>query len=252
MINKYLKPALIILWAVFLVPALLKAEVTSVAIAGISVKKGQIIYLEEKHLVNNALEILGQADSNAIAVEISLDAGRSWDKVESVNPWNYSFEPEDGQEYTILLHAKDNAGNLSANFIFILKYNTGRLKEVFETIFKNMRDVYIEERLYEFLEFFDPENYPNFLTFKERMENSFDQSSNFNLKITIRNVGLEGDTALLRLDWIKTYEEASRDTGVNNIIRFHKVDGKWKIFDIEDEKIFVVGSGTFKGNITDR
>ena len=110
----------------------------------------------------------------------------------------------------------------------------------------------MDERYREFMQFFDPDEYPNYATLCENMRNTFEFSSNFNIKIQIRDIAVKGDTALLRVDWAKTYEDASKDEGFNNIIRFKKKDGAWKIVDIENEGLFVVGTGVFKGNVTDR
>lgn len=225
-----------------------------VKICGKSVNYGDKVVLGYKDLHKRKVEIKGKAlDGVDIQyIEISNDAGESWEKARGITPWEYDFIPETAKEYTFLAHAVNKDGGKSSNFIAVILPDTQELISTFERIFKEMRNVYIDERLREFLKFFDQDHYPHFIGFTENMENTFDQSSNFNLKIVIRNVAALGDTALVRVDWIRTFEDVSRDSGANNIIRFHKIDGLWKIFDIEDEKIFIVGTGTFRGNITDR
>ena len=240
----------------FFLPSHSNAEliIQEVMICGRKVNNGDKITLRYKDLEEGQIKISGKVldTKDIVAVEVSIDSANTWIKLDKVSPWEYEFIPKTGSEYTFLAHTISKDGTKSHNFIAIIQPDTQELISTFDGIFKEMRDVYIDERLREFLEFFDRESYPNFVAFKENMENTFDQSSNFNLKISIRNVSLDGDTALVRVDWIKTYEDVSRDTGYNNIIRFHKVNGVWKIFDIEDEKNFIVGTGTFRGNITDR
>ena len=178
--------------------------------------------------------------------------GKTGERLDAVKAWEYEFVPQTAKEYTFLAHTIDKSGSVSGNFIAIIQPDAQELVSMFERIFKDLREVYIDERLRDFLKFFAQDRYPNFIAFSENMENTFDQSGNFNLKINIRDVALEEETALLRVNWIKTYEDVSRDSGANNVIRFSKIDGIWKIIDIEDEKIFIVGSGVFKGNVTDR
>ncbi len=240
----------------FFIPGTSNAELTiqEVRICGRHVNNADKITLKYKDLDNGKINISGSVFDiqNTQAVELSIDGAESWIKMDKVSPWEYEFIPETGNEYTILAHTINKDGTKPNNFIAIIQPDTQELVSTFDDIFKQMRNVYIDERLREFLEFFDRESYPNFAAFTENMENTFDLSSNFNLKVVIRNVALDKDTALVRVDWIKTYEDSSRDSGFNNIVRFHKADGVWKVFDIEDEKIFIVGAGTFQGNITDR
>lgn len=240
----------------FFLPNHSNAELTmqEVKICNRQVNNTDKVILRYKDLEEGKIKISGKVldTKDVVAVEVSIDSANTWIKLDKISPWEYEFIPETGNEYTILAHTISKDGTKSRNFIAIIQPDTQELVSTFDEIFKQMRNVYIDERLREFLEFFDQDSYPNFVAFTENMENTFDQSSNFNLKISIRNVSLDRDTALVRVDWIKTYEDISRDTGYNNIIRFHKVNGVWKIFDIEDEKIFIVGTGTFRGNITDR
>jgi hypothetical protein len=58
--------------------------------------------------------------------------------------------------------------------------------------------------------------------------------------------------ALLRVDWEKRWDDISSNRGSNDVIRFHKKNGRWLITDIEDETIFVIGTTLFHGNISDR
>jgi ketosteroid isomerase-like protein len=84
------------------------------------------------------------------------------------------------------------------------------------------------------------------------MENTFDLNANMNLHISIAEVEVEGDVALVRLDWERTWDDSSRASAVNDIVRFRKSNGTWRITDIEDEGLFIIGTGTFRGNVSDR
>ena len=99
--------------------------------------------------------------------------------------------------------------------------------------------------------FFDPERYPNFDTFKKNIEDTFDDSSNFNLNISIRSIDLqrEGDLAVTRVDWDKTFESSSTQSGKSNEIHFKKKGADWKIVFIEDDTIFVIGTGTMRATL---
>ncbi len=228
--------------------------ITGVKICNRAINSGDRVVLRYQDLKKGKIRITGEVSDvlNASGVEVSVDAGENWEKLDAVKAWEYEFIPQTAKEYAFLAHSVDKSGNVSGNFIAIIQPDAQELVSMFERIFKDLREVYIDERLRDFLKFFAQDRYPNFIALSENMENTFDQSGNFNLKINIRDVALEEETALVRVDWIKTYEDISRDSGANNIIRFSKIDGIWKIIDIEDEKIFIVGSGVFKGNVTDR
>lgn len=206
------------------------------------------VLLSDEHLIDGQIVIAGR--SAAPEVEYSVDAGKTW----GVAPvgsagFRIAIDPrERSRDFTVLLRTRGG----SRTFAVVVRFRSRRLLELFEKLFADMRDVYMDERLDEFLQYFDEDHYDHFVQFKENMENTFDFNANINLLIQIGSIEVDNDVALVRIDWQRTWDAASRARGTNDIVRFGRVRGRWLITDIEDEAVFIIGTGTFRGNVSDR
>lgn len=213
-----------------------------------SVSTMEIVNFTDDQLAGGKIVIEGHTDSPA--VEHSWDAGRTWDKA-PVEKGRFTLERDPGlssRDFTVLLRVEGGGGT----FAVIVRFRSRHYFELFEDWFKEIREVYIDERLDRFLEYFEEERYDNFVQFEDSMEETFDLNANINFQVQVAEVEVEGDVALVRVDWDRMWDDASRASGINNIVRFRKSEGKWRITDVEDEAMFVIGSGRFRGNISDR
>lgn len=207
-----------------------------------------VVNLTDRDLIDGKIVVSGHSDSEE--VKYSLDAGKTWSTAPvKEGRFQIEYEPGDNsRDFTFLF----KSGSGVQNFAVVVRYQNRKYWDQFEEIFRDIRDIYIDARLYEFLKFFEEDAYDNFEEFEENMEDTFDRNSNFNIRITIATIDVKDDVALLRVDWERRWDDVSFNRGANNIIRFHKKDGVWRITDIEDEAIFAVGTGRFRGNISDR
>ncbi|MBI4431511.1 MAG: hypothetical protein HY587_07355 [Candidatus Omnitrophica bacterium] len=206
------------------------------------------VQLTDRDLIAGRIQFSGFTDASEI--EYLLSAGKTWETaVVTDSRFTFEFDPGEGsRDFTVLI--RRGAG--AANYAVVIRFQNRRLYEIFQSLFDEIRDVYTDERLSQFLGYFDKENYDNFVLFQERMEDTFDLNAALNLQIQIAEIEVKDDVALLRVDFRKRWDDASQRRGANNIVRFRKVDGRWLITDIEDEALYIIGAGTFRGNLTDR
>jgi len=205
------------------------------------------VLLTDQDLIGGNIVVEGSADDGEI--QYSFDAGRTWETT-SVENSRFQIEYDAGdnsRDYILLLKSK--AGD--QNFSVVVQVQNRAFQRLFEDWFSEIRDIYNDERLFEFLEFFEEDAYDNFTRFQERMEETFDLNGSINLHVRVATVTVEGDTALVRVDFQRSWDDSSFTRGSNDIVRFRKQDGRWRIFDIEDEALFVIGVGTFRGNVSD-
>lgn len=124
-------------------------------------------------------------------------------------------------------------------------------EDTIKSIFEELEDIYFDEGLDRLMSYFSEDDYPAYDTLEENMEYSFDNNENLSLSIVITSLIVSEDSAIVRADWEKTWNDASSSSGTNDTIRLKKIEGDWKIVDLEDDSIFVVGTGLFKTYATD-
>jgi len=118
-------------------------------------------------------------------------------------------------------------------------------EDAIKNIFEELEDIYFDEELDRLMSYFSEDDYPAYDTLEENMEYTFDNNENLSLSIVITSLIVSGDSAIVRVDWEKTWNDASSSSGTNDTLRLKKIEGDWKIVDLEDDSIFVVGTGLF-------
>lgn len=218
------------------------------------VTKKDYIEFSSEDLTGGKIEMRGTIDSpdKINKVYISLDAGENWQELDGIGSFKFSFTPKEEEEYPIIIKAQGENEKVLFSKIVVAKYISVDLRNEFDNIFEELRQFYIDERLSKFLTHFDPDEYPNFSSFKDNMEDTFDDTSNFNLNVSIRQVNLQKDKNMVfvSVDWDKSFEDESSQSGTNNEIHFKRKGGMWKITYLKNEAIFVIGTGTFGGSMT--
>lgn len=234
-----------------------RVEVKDVSVAGQSIKGGESLELVLTDLEEGKVIIRGKAQgikTNVEKVEISLDEGRFWEPVEGIEEWTFSFVPEDGKNYPVSIRALDTKGKKSRLVNVDLSYRAITLtqEEQIRRMLRKLEDIYTDEDQAKFLSYFSEEDYPDYYTFVESIEYTFDNNNNLKVKITPQEIRIEGQAAIVKADYNKTWDTGSSRTGKNKIIRLKKIGGIWKITSLEDERMFTIGSGRVSGSVTDR
>ncbi|NQT46951.1 MAG: hypothetical protein HQ593_05735 [Candidatus Omnitrophica bacterium] len=224
----------------------------SILVAGRDISEISAFVVDEEDLDGGEIVVKAQTSDNIEKIEVSVDAGKSWDGVPGMREYSYSFTPQMGKEYPVLVRGVTTSGKYTSNHIAVVQYKPRALYESIGRFLDEMRYAYMDERHDTFMAFFEPDEYESFTTLKENIQQTFDDSSNFNIKILVRNISYQDDLYIVRVDWDLRYNNTSTAKGRNDIIRLIKKDGEWKVVDLDNEGMFVVGIGTFKGNITDR
>lgn len=124
-------------------------------------------------------------------------------------------------------------------------------EDIIKGIFDEIVDIYYDEDIDKFMSYFSEDDYPSYNSFEENMEYTFENNGELNLSIVIANLTVSGNSAIVRADWDKTWDDASSGSGTNNTIRLKKIEGAWKVIDVQNESIFVIGTGTFSSYMTE-
>lgn len=203
------------------------------------------IELETADLVNGLIVIKGSlaAMEAAAQVKISLNQGDTWETVEGISSFSYAFTPEEGREYSVIVGVFGTDGHMRDSRLIVLKFFSEDIRSTFETLLRSITFDYIDERSKKVLSYFDEETYPSFDTFKDNLAITFDDNSQFNLDIQIRSIRYYNGMVIVYVDWEKTFESSESQSGKNNEMHFTRRNGEWKICYIEDDSIFVVGTG---------
>lgn len=249
MAMKNLLKIIVIFTIVFLgVNSAIAMQLKELKICGRDALKQDYLEINKTDLSSGKINIMGGIEpaSEVASIAISLDAGSTWQNAQGVSPFRFEFVPQEAQEYPLVIRGMDKAGKPIINKVVVLRYFSVDLKKEFADMFEKIRMLYIDERLNDFLSFFDAQEYPKFANFKRDIQDTFDKNSNFNLYISVKNISLRenGNLAVARVDWDKKFETNSSQSGKNNEIHLKNKNGQWKITFINDDTIFVVGTGT--------
>lgn len=214
-------------------------------VANHNIADNDYIELESADLLDGAILIEGTvSDGDSLAtVKISFDYGQEWNTAEGVASFRYSFVPSEGVEYPVLIALFGADDAMINSRLVVIKYFTVNLRREFEMLLQNIRDDYIDERSRNILGYFDEERYPDFDSFSDNLKKTFDENSLFNLDIQVRSIRHYNGMVFVYVDWNKTFELTETQSGKNNEIHFNQVNGQWKICYIEDDSLFIVGSG---------
>ena len=124
-------------------------------------------------------------------------------------------------------------------------------EEAIKTVFSELKNIYYDENLDTFMSYFSEDDYPAYDTLEEDMEYTFDNNQDLTLNIIVTSLTVSGKSAIAKVDWDKAWDDSSSSNGTNNTIRLKKIGGSWKIVDLENDSIFVVGTGTVRSYATE-
>ncbi|MDD4295210.1 MAG: hypothetical protein PHP69_06845 [Candidatus Omnitrophica bacterium] len=209
----------------------------SLSVCGFAMDKSDYVEVASVDLVKGKIILKTEDTGN---FRISLDMGKTW---QSMLYGEYSFVPEDMNEYPVLLAQFDMSGNINDSKMAVIKYFDVNIRDVFEEFFREISMFYMSKQEKPFFDFFDEAEYNNYDTFVDNLKETFEDNNNLNLDIRVQSYTVQDELAIVRVDWDKRFAFSDSQTGKNNEIHLVRYDNKWKIKYIEDDSIFVVGTG---------
>lgn len=184
--------------------------------------------------------------SGVSKVQYSLRGGLSgFLRAQGEDPFYFTFAPLDGTTYTVMIRFFNKQEEIIFTREIKIKYSKIDWNIFFKEKIEEVRRAYLEGELDEFIAFFDDEEFPFFPQFKKDVKSTFDDNSRIRLSLTVKSVEVSSDTAVVDIDWHKTFEDDSSQSGEDDSISFQeRRDGTWRVASVSDNVMFIIGTGT--------
>ncbi len=221
---------------------------SNIQICGQDITNLQKLYLTSDDLVGGRVKVTGavKAETGGIdRVEISINGGVDWEVLTLMGEesWEFSFVPENETEYIVIALAFDMKGTPSEPAGIVLAYRQITHEDLIRYLFESLVIAYNNKNPVKFLVHFDPEQYPGYLTWEEKIKSTFADNERLSLKITIPRIEITGNNAVVTVDWSKRWVKDSFDLGSDaqgtTTVTLVKT-GTWKIVSLKDESIFII------------
>jgi hypothetical protein len=254
--NTLLK-IIIISFFVFSVPGLASArEMDKLKVGTRDAAKLDYVEVHDEDLIEVKKKVWEQASTRSIPVEgslfpssgvgkvqYSLNGGMAYFKAQEVDPFYFTFVPFEGTTYPIVIRFFDRFEEVVFIKKIDVKFTAIDWNIFFRDLIEEIRRAYVDGDINTFMSYIDEDEYPFREQFKRDIEKTFAENGFVNLSITVNKVELSSDKCSVDIDWGKTFEDDSVQSGGGTAINFIKRRNGWKIVAISDEEAFVVGSG---------
>ena len=243
--RKFIKTCFIVFGFIFICKVNMLCAEINLNVCGRQIDNSGYAELNANDLVDSRVVVNGlvQDAEGTCIVKISLNNGKNWEEIGTQDKFLYEFVPIEGHEYAVLIASFDKEGKMNESSMVVIKYFAEDIRNQFDELFRAIAFEYMDERIQKVLSYFDEASYPAFDSFKDNLSATFDDNSRFSLDIQIRSIRYYNGTVITHVDWNKTFESNELQSGRNNEIHFTRVNGRWKICYIEDDSIFIIGTG---------
>ena len=183
--------------------------------------------------------------------EVSFDKGREWQAMTEEDGYfvNY-YRPSGDEEIAPELMLTDKDGGISTFKPGVtVRYQRRKPDEALEQLLEKMKMYYEQENLDGFLSLFSSA-YPDFIKFREAIQNDFYNYRNMRLfyRIDSRNFDDDFSGAIWNVYWKRKFEDrngnALTDTTAQIAMRFDNEGGIWLISGMRDNTLFGSSLGT--------
>ena len=231
-------------------------ELIELKVAGYEATDLDYIEVHEEDLIEVEKKIWETENSFCISIEgrvfpssevnrvyVSLNGGMGFWRAEGTEPFYFTFVPFDGASYPVLIRCKNYEGEVIFESKIRIKYSAIDWFEFFKERVEAIRWAYENRRPEEFLSYVDDSEFPYFSQFKRDLTETFEENDSLRLSMTVTKVDMSLEGALVDVDWRKTFEDDSAQSGEKSNIIFKEREGKWWIASLSDESMFIVGKG---------
>ncbi len=186
--------------------------------------------------------------SEIFKVRIRIGGAYEWVETDKIHPFTYSFIPLNGQKYNVLLEFINKYDQVLVGKTFVLKYSAINFREFFEGLVEKLRLAYIERNVSGLISFLDEYEYTEIEVFQKNLEKTYRENKDIYLNIDIKDMDMESVSGMsfIKIDWHKTFEGSSSQSGLDQVIQFKKDrHGEWKVISLgDDDSMFVIGTGS--------
>lgn len=231
-------------------------QLEKLKVAGYDVMDLDYIEVHEEDLIEVEKKVWELENSFCISIEgsvfpsmdvnkvyVSLNGGMGFWKAEGKEPFYFTFVPFDGATYPILIRFHDSEGEVVFETKLKIKYSARDWFKFFKDRVEKIRRAYEDKKLDEFMSYVDDSEFPYFSQFKKDLTETLEENNDLRLSLTVTNLDMSLESALVEVDWRKTFEDDSFQSGEKSNIIFKERREKWWVTSLSDETIFVVGKG---------
>lgn len=232
-------------------------EIDKLEIGGYDVADLDYIEIHQEDLVEVKKQVWEKASKFSVAIKgslfpstgiskvhYSIDGGATgFRRAKGEDPFYFTFVPLDGTTYPVIIKFFNKREEVYFTKEIEVKYDAIDWQEFFKNKIEEIRSVYVDKDFNSFISFFDAGEYQDLSKFKNNLESTFNDNSKLSFSVTFKSVEVKSDTATVTIDWYKTFEDDSYQSGSDQTINFKKRDNTWKIASLSDDAIFIVGTG---------
>ncbi|MFC1806981.1 CARDB domain-containing protein [Candidatus Omnitrophota bacterium] len=237
------KKILILSALLMLVPAICAAQGT-IKVNDTLVNPDTELNIYKDELVGGKITIEFIPDSEVSSVEISLNRGLSWEKMEADNKrFIYKHRASAGDELglSFLIEHEDGSIKTYSPYIIII-YNKMRPRDLIIELLSKLERYYEQENKSSFLRLFSS-SFPNRTEFDESIQNDFTNFNNIRLFSKIERLVFSQDLTMAQGDVFferrYTTSDGSNRTNSGIIkILFEKDGSKWLIASFKNNNVF--------------
>jgi plasmid maintenance system killer protein len=215
------------------------------------------IELHSSDLVEIKKEVWEESSKNSIAIKgrifpsigvnkvlYSLDGGVIAWRTEGEDPFYFTFVPKDGATHKIVIKFLDKRNDILFQKDLEIKYTSIDWEKTFKDKIEKIVYAYNDQDMRALKAFFDREKYADLDKLENGLKDTFLNNNKVKLSAEVKSFVVKKDEALVVVDWQKTFEEDSVQSGQGNEIGFNNAYGKWSVVSISDETMFIIGTGT--------
>ncbi|MBF0216231.1 MAG: hypothetical protein HQL30_04470 [Candidatus Omnitrophica bacterium] len=208
----------------------------------------QTVVLSKMDLKNGKIEVAGKLSTVAGSrgVEISVDGGRSWTKIQNSADVKYSFAPTPDAEYTFILRIDmGEAGEVTQElfpYVQSITYKDIDFVKLVQDSIMAIANAYEQQNVSAFSEYVSDDFLGNRTFLEEGVRFDFDMFSSIRLAIFINRIEKGGAYFIADTKWNKT--QSPRKTGQeqktsgNTSMIFAFEDGKMKLKNLKGNLIY--------------
>ncbi|MFC1590535.1 hypothetical protein ACFL42_03495 [Candidatus Omnitrophota bacterium] len=207
----------------------------------------QTVTLTSDDTYEGKIKIDGKSGSDVRRVLYSMDKGNSWRVAlgfggKGADTWMIRFTPKENKLHYITIKPYDIRQNAGDELTIKLFYDSRPHRDIVSSMVEELESFYNEKDLDGFLSLVDTGNFPELDKFKEGLADTFENFGNLELDLRVRKVSVVSDSASVRINWERTWEDESKLEGWGAVLQFQRKP-VWRLLGVSAKSIFIRGFG---------
>ncbi|MCL5036106.1 MAG: hypothetical protein M1269_03210 [Chloroflexi bacterium] len=220
-------------------------------VAGFTVCGNDVLDMKSLTVTKDELQA-GQADivirinyadapDKITGAEISLDGGNKWDVVRGkMGIFLYSFIPEEGTEYNVLVRAVTSDGRRSPAEAVVLRYNPVTNEDLIKEAMSGLAAAYRGRNVNSLMKYIS-KNFKDYDDFRDGIKKYFKSYKALDFTLELEKVGIEDDYSEVLFNWNKKSTPRKgkpvENSGTSSLV-FAREKGTWLVVGAGGDDLF--------------